>query len=373
MAKTQTQRHNQNKIIRLIVAVMVFFLLTPPVQLTPPVRADEFDGKINQLKSSISTSQNQIAELNRQQDTLQNKLAILNAQITASNAQIRLLSDNSRKVSGELEVQKRRLTEKKRFLAESLRTVYVRGQVTPLEVLASSSSFSEFIDRQQYLEKVKESIGQSIDAIQALQAKLQLQQQELAGLLEAQQLQRQSLASQSSEQANLLVQTQGLESNYQNLVANNKKQLQGIYAERARRDAANNTRVNTGGTGGYPWAAGPRCEVEGCVDDGYSFYQRQCTSYAAWWRRSRAKTPYPYGWGHAYQWDDGRSSSPVPVYGAVAVWNAYTGGAEWAGHVAIVEKVNGDGTIDVSEYNWATPSGYSYRSGVPIKGLRFIH
>ena len=40
--------------------------------------------------------------------------------------------------------------------------------------------------------------------------------------------------------------------------------------------------------------------------------------------------------------------------GAIAQWNAYANSYIWGyGHVAIVEAVNGDGTITISDMNYA--------------------
>jgi hypothetical protein len=57
--------------------------------------------------------------------------------------------------------------------------------------------------------------------------------------------------------------------------------------------------------------------------------------------------------------------------GAIAQWNAGEAGAGAAGHVAYVERVNPDGSVMVSEFDWSTPNGYSQRDGV--RPPRYIH
>ncbi|MEY2977032.1 MAG: hypothetical protein RLZZ435_1171, partial [Cyanobacteriota bacterium] len=61
--------------------------------------------------------------------------------------------------------------------------------------------------------------------------------------------------------------------------------------------------------------------------------------------------------GNAGTWDNtasrGAYVSYTPRAGAIAVWEAGVNGAGSVGHVAVVERVNSDGTILISESNWA--------------------
>lgn len=61
----------------------------------------------------------------------------------------------------------------------------------------------------------------------------------------------------------------------------------------------------------------------------------------------------------------------VPRAGAIAQWNAGEQGAGGAGHVAYVERVNPDGTVVVSEFDWSVEYGYSQRT--LVRAPRFIH
>ena len=71
--------------------------------------------------------------------------------------------------------------------------------------------------------------------------------------------------------------------------------------------------------------------------------------------------------GNASQWsaqarNAGLTTSTTPVAGAIAQWGA--GNASNQNHVAVVEKVNGDGTIIISESSYAAPgSKYDYLYG----------
>lgn len=134
----------------------------------------------------------------------------------------------------------------------------------------------------------------------------------------------------------------------------------------------------SGGTGGYPWANASTNGV-----DPWGFYYRQCTSYAAWYFNSVEGKSF-YSWrtlgvnqsSNSGDWADGLAQnqgytvSSTPRVGAIASWPA--GGLNAYGHVAIVQAVNNNGTINVSEYNWI-PYSFDQRNNVSPGSARFIY
>lgn len=134
----------------------------------------------------------------------------------------------------------------------------------------------------------------------------------------------------------------------------------------------------TVGANDYPYAGSTPDVV-----DRWNFYTRECTSFVAWRLNNDLGLPFtnqyrnPTGnWGNAGHWDDAARSVGIPVdntpaAGAVAVWDPNVAGAAASRHVAFVMSVNGDGSINVEEYNW-TAFAYDQRHISPA-GLQFIH
>lgn len=118
----------------------------------------------------------------------------------------------------------------------------------------------------------------------------------------------------------------------------------------------------------YPYASSSTSGV-----DPWNFYNRQCTSFAAWrinWNGTRTGQRF-HNWylgrnfGDAHTWDDAARATGVPVYstpavGRIAQWNQNVGGASPWGHVAYVAAVYSSTDILIEEYN-ATPYAYSTR------------
>ena len=100
----------------------------------------------------------------------------------------------------------------------------------------------------------------------------------------------------------------------------------------------------------------------------------QCT----WWASySRPDIPDTYEkWpGDAYQWynnavqDPNFDVSSSPEAGAIAVWKSNTGGTGVEGHVAYVTGVNTNGTFNVTEMNWACPTGPGTCTAAPRNSI----
>jgi len=150
-------------------------------------------------------------------------------------------------------------------------------------------------------------------------------------------------------------------------------------------------------TDAYPLKDAPVCPPEtpkwdcpGDTVDDWKFFNRECTSYVAWrmnqalgaekdrpifFNRMRAEVLAGGGrWSDAANWEEraralGFSVRPTPVVGAVAHWRL---GEMGPGHVAYVEAVRMDGSVDLTEYNRQGDHKFGYRCGV--SGIpRFIH
>lgn len=110
------------------------------------------------------------------------------------------------------------------------------------------------------------------------------------------------------------------------------------------------------------------------------YYWGDCTWYV-FERRQQLGKPVGNNWGNASNWDNaarsqGYSVSSSPSVGAILQANAWTNFAWGMGHVAIVERINSDGSILVSEMNFGSGQGVkTFRtiSASQVSGHNFIH
>lgn len=121
--------------------------------------------------------------------------------------------------------------------------------------------------------------------------------------------------------------------------------------------------------GGYPekWC---RQNIDSVLDS-WGMYNRECVSYTAYRVASSGRT-MPYGLGDANNWPDQARALHIPVDshpkpGDVAI---EIGGKH--GHSMYVESVNGNGTLNISDYNRQSMGTFSQET-VSAAGLVFIH
>jgi hypothetical protein len=116
----------------------------------------------------------------------------------------------------------------------------------------------------------------------------------------------------------------------------------------------------------YPWWDQVPDDYGGGLSPLRYFY-RECVDFVAWrMNRDAGVTSAPWKWdwgnlasGSAYAWADawaskGWPTSSEPVVGAVA-WFPYN-------HVAYVQSINDDGSVNLEEYNWNSDHSYHRRT-----------
>ncbi len=365
------------RVSRLTLISMVVLLVIAGVA-TVKVRADSFDEKIAQLQQQNNASQALVNQLQSQassyQDAINKLQAKINALQTAIDTNLNKQASLKQKIA-EAQVQ---LDKEKAVLGDSIRAMYVQGQITTLEMLASSQNLSDFVDKQVYQSSVQEKIKETLDSITVLKQKLQAENDEVEALLKDLQIQQGQLNASKATQGQLLSYNESQQAAYNHKINSNY----GKIADLRRQQILLNGQYNIGNfkgdpnNGGYPstWA---RAAQDSMIDD-WGMYNRECVSYTAYKvhqdylaGKNHRDMPYWGGVGNANQWDDNARAYHIPVdsnptTGSIAISNA---GAY--GHAMYVEAVNGN-QIYVQQYNQQLTGQYS-EGWRYTTGLVFIH
>lgn len=357
----------KTKIFVVLACLMLVAGLLPSMVL-----ADEFDDKINALNQKIDQNQAGINQKQAEANTLQNKLSILQGQINSAQAELNKTKLETEQTNAQIKKANEELEKQRQVLKENMVIMYKQGNISTLELLASSDNLSDYVSKQEYLSAIKAKVNENLTKIGQLKVELDSKKQKLDVLAFQQKAQVDNIDRQRAEQQNILAKTQGEEAAYQQLVASDKADVSRLKAQQAAAIAARSSNSKYGGTGGYPWAG----VVQDSGADPWGFYYRECTSYAAW-RRANIGRPIP-AWGRmgpadAKTWPGwarnfGYRVDGSPEVGAIGV---YSGGQY--GHVMIVESIKNNGaTVHVSEYN-ADMTGHYSESDWPTSALTFIH
>ena len=352
----------------LAASVMVVSSIVTPVL----VRADQFDEQINAIKQQQNVNQQSSNALGAQANGIQAQINDLQNQIAAIQAQIDLNTARQNDLTNQIDAAEKKLNEQKELLSANIRSMYIEGDISPLEMIASSKNLSDFVDKQEYRDRIKDNISSTMDEIQRLKKQLNEQKAEVTKILDEQKSLRGSLDQKNAEAGAKLSSVNQDKAGFDAAI---KQQSSQIAALRAQQRAANS---HLGGSavagdpakGGYPakWANAPQDSLV----DSWGMYNRECVSYTAWKvYQSGRNMPYWGGRGNAKQWPGNAQAAGIPVDGNPRVGDVAISMSGYYGHAMYVEAVSG-GRVYVSQYNYAVNGEYS-EMWVNASGLYFIH
>lgn len=372
-----------------LAAVLISGVLTISAAVHFPLAsADRYQDQINALSEENNQKKGVLNGLKVEASGLQATINALQEQINGLQIQINANKARNDELQKQIADAESELAKQKHVLGENIREMYLEGQISTLEMLASSRDLSEFVDKQQYRNAVRDKVKTTLDKVTALKLQLKGQKEEVERLIKELTKLQDQLATQQGEQNRLL----GLNQSEQ---ATTDKEIKDNYdriTELKRQQAIENVRLFGGsggviGGGGYPWG-NAACLHTGQVDGwcpnydwavngsvwnwatgGYGY--RNCTDWVSYRVRSTGRY-VPSGLGNAKSWvvtapGYGYRVDQTPETGAAAVSTAGT-----FGHVMYVEGVNGNGTIVVSDYNRAGTGKYDTNS-ISASGLWFVH
>lgn len=361
--------HNTKKFGRLSVALALSVLVTVGT-VQSVVNADSFDEQIQALQNENAANRSNVDALQSQANSYQDAISRLQAQIDAIMAQIAANQAEQARLQTEIAEKQAEIDRQRELLGDSIRTMYVDGQISTIEMLATSNNLSEFVDKEEYRNAVQQSIQEAMVRIAKLQSELKQKKAQVDQLLESQRAQEAQLAADRQSQSDMLAYTEAQKAEFNSKIASNSSRI----AELRRQQIIANSRYNIGAPGsgvncggGYPakW-----CEIGmDTVIDSWGMYNRECVSYTAFKvhmdflsGRNNRDMPYWGGIGNANEWDDNarRAGIPVdynPTPGSIAISN--TGFYGHAMYVEQVGTVNGQQAIYVSQYNANWDGRYS--------------
>lgn len=362
-----------------LLAVMILSTLVLGSSFTSNiVRADSISDQIKALQQENANNSNIVANLQSQATSYQDAINRLLSQISSLQGQIANSIAKQNDLQQQIVANQAELARQRATLGDSIKMMYVDGQPSTMEMLASSQNLSEFVDKEEYRTTVNNQIQSTLKKIAELQNKLNAQKQEVEALLVQQQSQQRDLTAAKAEQSNLLAYNQSQQDAYSQKTQANQAKINDLIAQQRRANdvlpASGYYFLRFSGTiknhdvsvNDYPYAnygfsmsttpcSSPPASADSADEWGYC--TRQCVSYAAWAVQRSGRTAPRY-YGNAKDWVVAAQQDGVPIYtdpqpGDVAISTSGT----W-GHAMYVEQVSGN-QIFVSQYNQQLTGQYS--------------
>lgn len=254
--------------------------------------------------------------------------------------------------------------------------MYVGGEMTTIEMLATSKDLGDFIDKEAYRNAVQRKIQDAMEKIAVLQNDLNTKKQQIEELLASLKTKRETVASAKAEQSRLLAMNQQQQAAFNQRTEANREKISELRRKiEEQRRLNNRTSYTDGGLyfirfpgqvknfspynyeyRNYGFSMRP----EGCgyydpntgqADsmDRWGYCTRQCVSFTAWAVEASGRRA-PMWYGNAKNWvyaaeRDGLVVSRTPQVGDIAITTSGT-----YGHSMYVKQVSGS-QFNAWEYN----------------------
>jgi len=370
---------------RLAVSAVLAFIIVAGTIYGGIVRADSYDQQIQALQNQKNANQALANQLAQQASSYQGAIDALQTQIDSLQQAIVASQQKSDALQAQINQAQVDLAHEKLVLGENIKTMYLEGKISTLEILASSRDLSEYINKQTYRNSVQNQVKTTLDKITALKAQMEKQQTELQTLIKQQQAQQSELADQQNQQSQLLSYTEGQKAAYDSQIKSANSQIVSLRAQQAAAiralQGSNGTSAVgspivynnlTGGVqcgGGYPYCG---YGLDQYVADPWGlFLARECVHYVAWGLSAQGINVHFNGNGNANQWAGALSGMATINNDPTGAQMVYLPIAP-LGHVAMIDQDYGNGWVHVSQYNWQ-PGMYSTMDLKVTSNLLFFH
>jgi len=230
-----------------IVAIFTLCIAMIPSSGVKPVYAS--------LQDDLNTIQKQIKDTKGKIEQKQNEAASLEKEVAVFDDQIRQTELRIQQTETEIQINKEKITQteedlriQREVLNEYLRVIYEESNTSALELIASSDSFSDFVDRSEYLQTMQMKIKDTVERIKKMREELEVKKKELSKLKDQLNSQKTDLNGQRSGRQTLLDRTRGEEAEFQEILKQEKAkqaEINGLLASIAL--------TGTTSQSGYAW------------------------------------------------------------------------------------------------------------------------
>ncbi len=196
---------------------------------------EELREQSQQIEEELEQSSQRAADLADEAVSLQGMIRSYDNQIQLANTQINSINNEIGRLEAELKKAEAELERQKELLRVSMRALYRRGGASTIELLAASDSFSDFIDEQEYLERLKSGIQDSANTVIELQEQMEEQKLEQEELLAQEEAVRRGLAEARSERERILAQTRGEEQRFRQQIEDLQEKREQVEEELTRK------------------------------------------------------------------------------------------------------------------------------------------
>lgn len=202
--------------------------------------------EINAIKNENQTHENAQSILSVEASSLSDAINKLQDQINVSQARINELEGEITKLEKQIADTEIELAKQKKLLGESIKAMYVSGEISTIEMLATSKDLSDFFDKQQYQESVRQKIKSTLDKVTLLKLELSTKKELVKATLSEQKNIQSQIEAQRAEKDRVLSLNQAEQDALEEKIQGNNGRIAELRKKQIEAEAALAASLNSG-------------------------------------------------------------------------------------------------------------------------------
>lgn len=232
-----------------LVAVMSIGLFSPKMPFANANSNSEIkklQGEIDKLQGDSNSKKQAQGVLGVEASSLSDAINKLQEEINASEARINTLKGEVDSLHKQIAETEAELEKQRKLLGEAIKTIYIDGDISTIEMLATSKDLSDFFDKQQYRESVQRKVKDTLDKVNQLKAELNTKKIAVESALEEQQATSNKLAAQRSEKDRILAMNKDQQNQLEAQIKNNSGKIADLRKKQIEAEAALASAMSSG-------------------------------------------------------------------------------------------------------------------------------
>ena len=244
-------RYRTKIILALVLSIAIVSIVVEPVSATT---ISDLENQIEQNQNALKDINDQIDDMESAQEVLEEEIADINAEMINLMTSIGLLEDTIAQkevdiAAAEVEYQNALLAEKKQYEEMLIRIqfMYEQGDVNFLSILFGSGSFSDILNKVDYIEQLYSYDRQQLKTYQETTVRVDEMKTNLELEKASLMTEKASLAEQEKELDTILAKKKAEVKNYESMLADAQKQAK-KYKDKIKQEQKELEKLQAGNT-----------------------------------------------------------------------------------------------------------------------------
>lgn len=208
------------RILAVLASLLLFFQAVPLLAVTPEKnqsKQEQLQQENEKLEKEVEENREKQNEKKTEQLNLMEQLEVIHTDINANRDNVRAIEKQIKENTGNIEKMNQQIAQKKDKLMQRIKTLYIAGDTSNLEIILGAKDFNEFLDSLFLVKWISDHDQELIEDLQNV----------ITGLEAEQKLLKQAKKKLESEQKQLGEN----QTKFENLVDENKEELNALGNE----------------------------------------------------------------------------------------------------------------------------------------------